>query len=396
MGDDDKLAFMKAKTSTEEAAAASRLKREKEMEELRKMRAEAKQGTSASDAAAAAARSKREQEIEELRALKADSNQEMRDKLAHAEMNLTTDLNEFRNNLKSAKDADRKGKLDAQGALHGYRDAMRETDKALEDTGSEEKKWVPPPENTRNPAPEREPPQKLQMAPEDTVLEKKKSAPPPKKINVPQPKIEPPQEIPEAPKMRLSNGHCAAKEVKPAPPPENRPAAPAPDGTVAVVHSPEHSISAPTYTKVDIKFSFGLIVRSSHAEGLKENLRDNETLRKCMAGTAAILREQMPSPPDARKMQETETSSFMIKYPVSYYDPSLEPTVISIEEDKKERKEPGRGNKRTLVKASFPVFMRDEPTDKKGQESSTKHLKDTKSTVFKALRAAVSGGSFLR
>ena len=196
--------------------------------------------------------------------------------------------------------------------------------------------------------------------------------------------------------MPTSNGDRAVQEAKPAPPPENRPAAPAPDGTVAVVHSPEHSISAPTYTKVDIKFSFGLIVRSSHAEGLKENLRDNETLRKCMAGTATILREQMPSPPDAKKMQETETSSFMIKYPISYYDPSLEPNVISIEEDKKERKEPGKGNKRTLVKASFPVFMRDESPDKKGQESSTRHLKETKSTVFKALRAAVSGGSFLR
>ena len=111
------------------------------MEELRRMRAEAKQGTSASDATAAAARSKREQEIEELRVLKADSNQEMRDKLAQAEMNLTTDLNAFRNNLKSAKDADRKGKLDAQGALHSYRDARMETDKALEDAELEEKKW---------------------------------------------------------------------------------------------------------------------------------------------------------------------------------------------------------------------------------------------------------------
>ncbi|EJK61213.1 hypothetical protein THAOC_18340 [Thalassiosira oceanica] len=393
---DEKLAFMKAKTSTEEAAAASRLKREKEMEELRRMRAEAKQGTSASDAAAAAARSKREQEIEELRVLKADSNQEMRDKLAQAEMNLTTDLNAFRNNLKSAKDADRKGKLDAQGALHSYRDARMETDKALEDAELEEKKWTPPPENTHVPSTEIEPPQKIQEAPENMGVEKKKWAPPPKNTLLPPPEIEPPQKVPEAPKMRISNGDCAVQEVKPAPPPKNQPAAPAPDGTVAVLHSPEHSISAPTYTKVDIKFSFGLIVRSSHADGLKENLRDNETLRKCMAGTATILREQMPNPPDARKMQETETSSFMIKYPVSYYDPSLEPNVISIEEDKKDRKEPGKGNKRTLVKASFPVFMRNEPTDKKGQESSSKHLKETKSTVFKALRAAVSGGSFLR
>lgn len=366
------------------------------MEELRRMRAETKQGASASDAAAAAARSKREQELEELRNLKADSNQEMRQKLGQAEMNLTTDLNAFRNNLKSAKDADRKGKLDAQGALHSYRDARRETEKALEEMGLEEKKWAPPPENTNVPPPVIEPPQKIQEAPEDVGLAKKKWVPPPENTNVPPPEIEPPQKIPEAPKVPTSNGDRAVQEAKPPPPPENRPAAPAPDGTVAVVHSPEHSISAPTYTKVDIKFSFGLIVRSSHAEGLKENLRDNETLRKCMAGTATILREQMPSPPDAKKMQETETSSFMIKYPISYYDPSLEPNVISIEEDKKERKEPGKGNKRTLVKASFPVFMRDESPDKKGQESSTRHLKETKSTVFKALRAAVSGGSFLR
>ena len=158
-------------------------------------------------------------------------------------------------------------------------------------------------------------------------------------------------------------------------------------------------LSAPTYTRVDIKFSFGLIVRSSAADGFEgENLRDNETLKKCMEGTSKILREQMPSPPDNSKFNASSATSFKIRAPEAYYDPTLEPTVISIEEDKKsdEKKKTAKGNKRTLVKASFPVFLRDEALDEEGERRSARMLKETKTTVFKALRAAVSGGSFLR
>lgn len=48
------------------------------------------------------------------------------------------------------------------------------------------------------------------------------------------------------------------------------------------------------------------------------------------------------------------------------------------------------------MKASFPVFLRDEAIDDEGTKRSARMLKETKTTVFKALRAAVSGGSFLR
>ena len=53
------------------------------------------------------------------------------------------------------------------------------------------------------------------------------------------------------------------------------------------------------------------------------------------------------------------------------------------------------GNKRTLVKASFPVFLREEEDNEAGKKLYSRILKETKSTVFKSLRGAVSGGSFL-
>lgn len=151
----------------------------------------------------------------------------------------------------------------------------------------------------------------------------------------------------------------------------------------------------PAYSRVDIKFSFGLIVRSSAADGFEtENLRDNETLRKCMEGTAKILHVQLPSLPDAAV--KTDYS----KFPDAYYDPMLEPNVISIEEDQREgegKAKTAKGNKRTLVKASFPVFLRNGAGDgEEGRKRGARILKETKTTVFKALRAAVSGGSFLR
>ncbi|KAL7529221.1 hypothetical protein ACHAWF_002893 [Thalassiosira exigua] len=178
------------------------------------------------------------------------------------------------------------------------------------------------------------------------------------------------------------------EEAAPIPPS----AAPSPPSPPTPAPEPEPSSPPPpTYTRVDIKFSFGLIVRSSAASGFDGDdgdLRDNETLRKCMESTSKILRDEMPSGSDGG--------------PEAYYDPRLEPTVISIEEDKKEGGSAGGGgnnkgrNKRTLVKASFPVFLRDEPLDDEGERRTARMLKETKTTVFKALRAAVSGGSFLK
>ena len=150
-------------------------------------------------------------------------------------------------------------------------------------------------------------------------------------------------------------------------------------------------VPPPTYSKTDVKFSFGLIVRSNHPTGnFDENLRDNETLRKCMASTSKILIKEMPSPPEIKDDIDMDYSTF----PKAYYDPSLKPTVLSIEEDtKKDGSEMmERGNKRTLVKASFPVFLQNMDDNDKSKAL----LKETKSTVFRALRAAVSGGQFLR
>ena len=155
-----------------------------------------------------------------------------------------------------------------------------------------------------------------------------------------------------------------------------------------VVEQPPQPVLPPTYSRTDVKFSFGLIVRSNHPTGTFENLLDNETLRKCMASTSKILIKEMPSPPTVSDDENVDYSTF----PKAYYDPSLEPTVLSIEEDEKNTTEMmEKGNKRTLVKASFPVFLVQD-----GESGDKVLLKETKSTVFQALRAAVSGGQFLR
>lgn len=155
------------------------------------------------------------------------------------------------------------------------------------------------------------------------------------------------------------------------------------------VEEPPLPTPPPTYSRTDVKFSFGLIVRSNISTGtFDENLRDNETLRKCMASTSKILIKEMPSPPEIVEGSGQDYDTF----PKAYYDPTLEPTVLSIQEDTKDSSEMmEKGNKRTLVKASFPVFLQETEA-----ESTKINLKETKSTVFKALRAAVSGGQFLR
>jgi hypothetical protein len=184
---------------------------------------------------------------------------------------------------------------------------------------------------------------------------------------------------------------------QPEPVPEIEEQAPQPEPQIEELtpepepEEPPAPVPPPTYTRTDVKFSFGLIVRSNHpTENFDENLRENETLRKCMASTSKILKKEMPSPPE---IKEGEVGVDYASFPKAYYDPSLEPTVLSIEEDKKDSAEMmERGNKRTLVKASFPVFLQ----DVEGENSGKVLLKETKSTVFKALRAAVSGGQFLR
>lgn len=155
-----------------------------------------------------------------------------------------------------------------------------------------------------------------------------------------------------------------------------------------------YGLKPPAYSRVDIKFSFGLVVKSGTTD---ESLRDSETLRKCMNGTREILTDELPPPPDYDNMGSNSSMvSFKVKFPQAYYDPILEPTVISIEEDTSKKPAKGKNNTRTLCKASFPVFIRDEATDEEGKKRAALTLKETKATIFKALRAAVSGGKFLK
>jgi len=220
--------------------------------------------------------------------------------------------------------------------------------------------------------------------------------------------VAPPKEEDARPKVQFAASSAAAepepeRQMSPENIPQTVPAeeaniVPVQESTPADVQNEPAPTSPPTYSRVDIKFSFGLIVRSSAVDGFEtENLRDNETLRKCMEGTSKILHVQLPSPPDVSV--EMDFSNF----PEAYYDPTLEPNIISIEEDQRKVSSDGKkttttakGNKRTLVKASFPVFLREEKKNEEGKKRSARMLKETKTTVFKALRAAVSGGSFLR
>lgn len=413
-------AINQPKSSREEAAAAERSKREAElaaMAALRRPRVESQpeQGGSTQTAAAEAARRKRDAEIEELRRLKAGENEETRRRLQEKGGTLTTDMDAWRSEQLGAKDRDRKNKLDARSKLAEHHAA--DSDAAWRAEQMEAK--------------ERDRRQKLEA---QNILKGHRGYYEGKKTDA---SAAGGQQEHVSGMDRLSLGEkvveddaISSKEERvigrvslekwnnQTPSPEEEVLAPTPPPAIStpeenvdekeavpeIVNEPEriseptskHPRSPPTYTRFDIKFSFGLIVRSSAAAedfGNEENLRDNETLCKCMESTSKILMEQMPSapPPDG---------SSIFSFPDAYYDPRLEPTVISIEEDEKtttnDDDDVARGNKRTLVKASFPVFIRDESTDEDGKQESARMLKETKNTVFKSLRAAVSGGSFLK
>ena len=413
-------AINQPKSSREEAAAAERSKREAElaaMAALRRPRVESQpeQGGSTQTAAAEAARRKRDAEIEELRRLKAGENEETRRRLQEKGGTLTTDMDAWRSEQLGAKDRDRKNKLDARSKLAEHHAA--DSDAAWRAEQMEAK--------------ERDRRQKLEA---QNILKGHRGYYEGKKTDA---SAAGGQQEHVSGMDRLSLGEkvveddaISSKEERvigrvslekwnnQTPSPEEEVLAPTPPPAIStpeenvdekeavpeIVNEPEriseptskHPRSPPTYTRFDIKFSFGLIVRSSAAAedfGNEENLRDNETLCKCMESTSKILMEQMPSapPPDG---------SSIFSFPDAYYDPRLEPTVISIEEDEKtttnDDDDVARGNKRTLVKASFPVFIRDESTDENGKQESARMLKETKNTVFKSLRAAVSGGSFLK
>lgn len=469
-------------TAQEEAAAAEKAKRDAEMEELRRLRAE--QAAKDNDrplSSAEAAKKKRDDEMEELRRLKAKDMQEFRKNLESKGGSLTTDMDAWRSNQSNAKQADRQNKLAAQSNLSkGFQgnlgnrtaaeldrkhmtEAQREAERNLHgfsgnyntktaaaldkekmsqaqkdqtaamaglDIGRDNYAPDVTADDTDGAAPAPSKPESSAAAEpakktKSSVMFKEESSeadePAKKTRSSVMFKEAPAEEIPRPSlpdKLRVSfkgsaekqeeedeTKEAAAVEEKKSVPPARRQLTrdmanptelPEDDGDAGVGGM---KLKPPSYSRVDIKFSFGLIVRSSAADGFDgENLRDNETLRKCMDGTHKILLDQMASPPNMADLSKKSSFvSFKIKWPEAYYDSAMEPTVISIEEDKKDDgKKTAKGNKRTLVKASFPVFLRDEAEDEEGDKRSARILKETKTTVFKALRAAVSGGSFLR
>jgi hypothetical protein len=396
---------------------------------------------------AEAARKKREEEMAELRRLKANSNNEMRKKLQEKGGSLITDMDAWRAEQLGAKDKDRKNKLDAQSGLHTYQGSYTRNKTNAELGALEDRKNKAEAEsnlhghkgivnraktNAELDKAALTQAQKDQMArmgqlsldggndqgvngvpSNDASAVVGDDNAPKESVKQAAEKLAK-MEKEQAENRRLSSGTTTKKDVETSPPPPE--AAPEPpkqtpkvqydisDTNAPAEEAPRLTLKPPTYSRVDIKFSFGLIVRSSAADGFNgENLRNNETLKKCMEGTSKILKEQMPSPPDVAKLlmeKNTTETSLKVKFPQSYYEPTFEPTVISIEEDKKNEdssKVTAKGNKRTLVKASFPVFMRDEDgVSEDDKKRSARMLKETKTTVFKALRSAVSGGSFLR
>ena len=438
----DSNAIYQPKSSREEAAAAERSKREAElaaMAALRRPRVEQQpeQGGSTQTAAAEAARRKRDAEIEELRRLKAADNEETRRRLQEkGGQGLTTDMDAWRSEQLGAKDRDRKNKADARNKLtehhavdsdaawraeqmeakerdrrskleaqnmlkghRGYYEAKK-TGAGGAASGQAQNDTVAGVEHLSLGEDDEDNVENAPMKEERVVgklsLDKWNEATPPPEV-LPTPTPTPVNANLEENVVEEEKKEVAVVEEQPisSPPPP-------PKAQIVLPRGP------PTYTRFDIKFSFGLIVRSSAAAEEfgknEENLRDNETLRKCMESTSKILMEQMPAPPDSSGTTTTVTEEQYNHFPDAYYDPRLEPTVISIEEDEKpaattsgEDEDIAKGNKRTLVKASFPVFLRDENADDEmGKKECARMLKETKNTVFKSLRAAVSGGSFLK
>lgn len=193
---------------------------------------------------------------------------------------------------------------------------------------------------------------------------------------IPEPKHEKPISEQEEPEIAVQASAPKAPDVEAAAPPAE----------------PQYSVhKPPTYSRHDIKFSFGLVVKSGTTG---ESLRESETLQKCMSGTRDILTEQLPPPP--KDITADSTLSTEVKFPQAYYDPSLEPTVLSIQEDTSKKPAKGKNNTRTLCKASFPIFIREEAKNDDGKKRAALSLKETKATIFQALRAAVSGGNFLK
>jgi len=361
-------------TTAQEAVNSQKSRRSREFEELRKLAANRKSEEGGELSAYERMQLKKQEELDALRA-RGDVNAANKSRFDTGQA-LTTDMSAFERTQKLAAEAERKKRLEASEGLKknasgisswdrnqllGKDEARRRQMEAKE--GLHSYRLSLNPSKSYDESPEKKPvvvaAQEAEKDSENNVDEV-----------IPKPKQEAPINKEQEPEIAVEKSLPKAKEDAAAKPQSS-------------VHKP------PTYSRVDIKFSFGLVVKSGTTD---ESLRESETLRKCMNGTRDILTEELPAPPKESDI----TADSNVSFPQAYYDPILEPTVISIQEDTSKKPAKGKNNTRTLCKASFPIFIREETKDDDGKKRAALSLKETKGTIFKALRAAVSGGNFLK
>ena len=377
---DDELIIV-AECSDDEAvqvAPKQEEKKETEFEKLRRIAASRKTMGEGELSAYERMQKKKQQELDALRGLGLGANKSRFDK-GHALT--TTDMSDFQRNQKLAAEEERKKRLEASEGLKNTKGADMSVWERNQLQGKDEarRQQMEAREGLHRYRLSLDPNKSYDESPDKKSMNH--NIPTPEKVEK-EVEVEPTvraslikaQEAAKSPQLTKTQESAATKSPQMS---EGKEIA------LSIPESPVHK--PPPYSRVDIKFSFGLVVKSGTTD---ESLRESETLRKCMNGTRDILIEELP----LRPKEGTSTE----KFPQAYYDPSLEPTVLSIQEDTSKKPAKGKNSTRTLCKASFPIFIREEAADEGGKKRAALSLKETKATIFKALRAAVSGGNFLK
>jgi len=369
-------------TTAQEAVNSQKSRRSREFEELRKLAANRKSEEGGELSAYERMQLKKQEELDALRA-RGDVNAANKSRFDTGQA-LTTDMSAFERTQKLAAEQERKKRLEASEGLKKNASGISSWDRnQLLGKDEARKRQMEAKEGLHSYRLSLNPSKSYDESPEKKPVVVAAAAQEAEKDSehnvdevIPKPKQENPIEKEQEPETAVKSSLPKAKEDAAAKPQSSN-----------SVHEP------PTYSRVDIKFSFGLVVKSGTTD---ESLRESETLRKCMNGTRDILTEQLPAPPKQSDITADSNVSSKVKFPQAYYDPILEPTVISIQEDTSKKPAKGKNNTRTLCKASFPIFIREETKDDDGKKRAALSLKETKATIFKALRAAVSGGNFLK
>mmetsp|Transcript_6529 Transcript_6529/g.13791 ORF Transcript_6529/g.13791 Transcript_6529/m.13791 type:complete len:423 (+) Transcript_6529:38-1306(+) len=371
-GDDE--AEEETTTTAQEAVNSQKSRRSREFEELRKLAANRKSEEGGELSAYERMQLKKQEELDALRA-RGDVNAANKSRFDTGQA-LTTDMSAFERTQKLAAEQERKKRLEASEGLKKNASGISSWDRnQLLGKDEARKRQMEAKEGLHSYRLSLNPSKSYDESPEKKPVVVAAAAQEAEKDSehnvdevIPKPKQENPIEKEQEPETAVKSSLPKAKEDAAA--------------------KPQSS-----YSRLDIKFSFGLVVKSGTTD---ESLRESETLRKCMNGTRDILTEELPAPPKQSDITADSNVSSKVKFPQAYYDPILEPTVISIQEDTSKKPAKGKNNTRTLCKASFPIFIREETKDDDGKKRAALSLKETKATIFKALRAAVSGGNFLK